>query len=85
MRSDRHGGVVGFQPVVVADDHQVAVAALVVFRDAHTAAESGVNRIAHLERQVDALVLASAARTVFAARMRSPDRGSVAVSSPRGR
>ena len=65
----RQVAVIGLQPVVVADDHQIAVAALVVLRDAHAAAEGGVYRIAHLQRQVHALVLAPAPRAVFAARV----------------
>ena len=65
----RKMAVIGLQPVVVADDDQIAVPALVVFRDSHPAAECGVNRIARLERQIDALMLAATARTVLAARM----------------
>ena len=61
--------VVGLQPVVVADDDQVAVAALVIFRNTHAAAERGVDRVARLERQVDALMLAPPPRAVFAARV----------------
>lgn len=69
--------VVGFQPVVVADDDQVAVAALVIFRNTHAAAERGVDRVAHLERQVDALMLAPPALAVFAAAgAPNPGRGS---------
>ena len=65
----RQVAVVGLQPVVMADDHQVAVTAPVVLRDAYAAAEGGVNRVACLERQIHALMLAPASRTVFAARV----------------
>ena len=60
--------VVGLQPVVVADDDQVAVAAHRL-RDAHAAAEGGVDRVAHLERQIDPLVAASPAHAELAARI----------------
>ncbi len=76
----RQVAVVSLQAVVVAYDDQVAVAPLVVLRDAHAAAERGVDRIADLARQVDALVLATAAGTVLAVRMRLAHIGTVVAA-----
>ena len=65
----REVAVVGLQSVVVADDDQIAVSAAVVLRDAHPAAEGRIDGVAHLQRQVDALMGAAAAQAVTSARM----------------
>ena len=50
-----------FETVVVTDDDQVAVSALVVARYADLTAECGIDRVAGLERYVDTAVAAAAA------------------------
>ncbi len=73
----RQVAVVGFQAVVVADDYQIAVAAVVVGRHAHSPAERRINRVARLQRQVHSLVLASSPRAVSAVRVYSAFVGAV--------
>ena len=58
-------GVPGFKSVAVPYDHQVAVAAGVVFGIAYPAVESGVNRFPGAQRNIYAVVVSPAAGTVF--------------------
>ena len=73
--------VIGLQSVVMADDDQVAIPPDGL-RDAHAAAEGGIDRVAHAERQIDALMPPSAAQAELAARI---DRTFVGIMESRGR
>ncbi|WP_365991572.1 hypothetical protein [uncultured Alistipes sp.] len=53
----------------MTDNHQIAVSAAVVLRDAHPAAEGRIDGVARLQRQVDALMRTAAAQAVASARM----------------
>lgn len=54
-----------FEPVGVSDDHQIAEAARVVLGVAYPSVERGTDRLAHFQRDIHPVVVATAARTVL--------------------
>lgn len=52
-------------PVGVSDDHQIAEAARVVLGVAYPSVERGTDRLAHFQRDIHPVVVATAARTVL--------------------
>ena len=61
--------VISLQPIVVADDDQVAVTSVIILRYAYTTAECGVDRVTGFQRQVDSLMLTATPRSEFSVRV----------------